>query len=283
MGFPADSPAGKSITAGREVAPDFPREWYEFVHPEDPLHYFSIDLTWVESTWSCRFGTPECLGINEAIPEVGCCTHGAFMADEQDRDDLYNAVAELPAKYWQLRPAETDSYIANADITELEPWLEWDEDDIKTKVVDGACIFANRAGHPTGPGCALHQYAMAAGKNIVGSKPEVCWQVPFSRVDAYEERPDGQEILRTTIGEYDRRQWGSGGEDFDWWCSGSPQCHTPRVDDYAVPVWRSMKQELIGLIGEKPYEVIARLCEARAGHIGAVTQEHPATAYASNL
>lgn len=284
LGFPASSPAGKSIAAGREVPPDFPREWFEFVHPEDPLHSFTIDLTWVESTWSCRFGTPECLGMHEEIREVGCCNHGAYMADEQDRDDLYNAVAELPAKYWQLRPKDTDSFLANGDITELEPWLEWDEEDnMKTKVVDGGCIFANRNGHPTGPGCALHQYAMAAGKNIVGSKPEVCWQVPFSREDAYEERPDGQEILRTTIGEYDRRQWGSGGEDFDWWCSGAPSCHAPRNDADAIPVWRSMKAELIALIGEAPYEVLAAHCEARGLAPDVAKQKHPAATQASNL
>ena len=67
LGFPADSPAGRSIAAGREVAPDFPREWLEFVHPEDPHHYFSIDLTWLESTWTCRFGTPQCHGIDESL------------------------------------------------------------------------------------------------------------------------------------------------------------------------------------------------------------------------
>lgn len=301
LGFPADSPAGRSITAGREVAPDFPREWFEFIHPEDPHHYFSIDLTWAESTWSCRFGTPQCLGINEAFSVVGCCIHGAYLSDEFDRDDLYNAVAAMPARYWQLRPAEVDSYLANADPTQLEPWLEWDDTDtdtdteeddgphFKTKVVDGACIFANRTGATTGPGCALHQWAVADGRPLVGSKPEVCWQVPFSREDSWQERPDGQEILRTTIGEYDRRQWGGGGEDFDWWCTGDPTCHTPssRIDATAQPLWRSMQDELIALIGQKPYEVLARHCAARQLLPAKAKATHPATAaargQASNL
>lgn len=288
LGFPATSPAGKSIQAGRETTPDFPREWFEFVHPDDPTHYFSLDLTWLESTWSCRFGTPECLGIDESFPVVGCCIHGAYIADETDRDDLYNAVAEMPAKYWQLRPAETDSYIANADPTVLEPWLEWDdteeEDDgphIKTRVVDGACIFANRTTDGTGPGCALHQWAVAEGRNIIGSKPEVCWQVPFSREDAYEERSDGEEILRTTIGEYDRRQWGGGGEDFDWWCTSAPSCHAPQGEGAATPVWQSMKDELTALIGEKPYEVVARHCAARAKVPAEAKSIHPAAGAAA--
>ncbi|WCZ37908.1 hypothetical protein [Corynebacterium jeddahense] len=285
LGFPSDSPAGRSITAGREIRPDFPREWFEFVHPEDPNHIFSIDLTWLESTWSCRFGTPECKGIDETRPALGCCIHGAYIADEEDRDTVFAAVKAMDPQFWQLRPAETDAFFAADDPTWLEPWLEWVEEDtealdpdedegphIKTKVVDGACIFANRPGHPTGPGCALHQWAMAEGRDIVGSKPEVCWQVPFSREDAWEERTDGQEILRTTIGEYHRRQWGGGGEDFDWWCTAAPACHTG-----ATPVWQSMKDELIGLIGEEPYGVVAKHCEKRMQLDDDLRATHPAT------
>lgn len=271
--------------AGRETRPDFPREWFEFVHPEDPNHIFSIDLTWLESTWSCRFGTPECKGIDETRPALGCCIHGAYIADEEDRDTVFAAVKAMDPQFWQLRPAETDAFFAADDPTWLEPWLEWDEEDtealdpdedegphIRTKVVDGACIFANRPGHPTGPGCALHQWAMAEGRDIVGSKPEVCWQVPFSREDAWEERTDGQEILRTTIGEYHRRQWGGGGEDFDWWCTAAPACHTG-----ATPVWQSMKDELIGLIGEEPYGVVAKHCEKRMQLDDDLRATHPAT------
>ena len=129
LGFPKNSPAGKSIRAGHELPPDFPREWFEFTHPDDPHHYFSIDLTWLESTWSCRFGTPQCRGISEELPVVGCCIHGAYLSDESDRDDLYNAVAEMPAKYWQLRPDDVDSYLAAGDPVVLEPWLEWDDDE----------------------------------------------------------------------------------------------------------------------------------------------------------
>ena len=289
LGFPADSPAGRSIAAGRETAQEFPREWFEFVHPEDPDHTFSLDLTWLESTWSCRFGTSQCLGIDESNQAVGCCIHGAYIADEEDRDTVYNSVALMPAKYWQLRPADTDEFFKADDPTWLEPWLVWDDSDeeddgphIKTKVVDGACIFANRPGHPTGAGCALHQWAMAEGHNIVGTKPEVCWQVPFSREDEWQERSDGHEILRTTIGEYDRRQWGDGGEDFDWWCTASPQCHTPN-NGSLKPIWQSMKDELIALIGEVPYAIVAKHGEARANLPQEAKATHPATDQASNL
>lgn len=281
LGFPADSPAGRSVSAGRETPPDFPREWFEFVHPDDPTRLFTIDLTWLESTWSCRFGTPECLGIDETNSAVGCCNHGAYIADEEDRDTVYEAVKAMDKKFWQLRPADTDEFFAAGDPTWLEPWLEYDDTDpeedpegphIKTKVIDGACIFANRPGHETGTGCALHQWAVAEGRDIVGSKPEVCWQVPFSREDSWEERSDGPEILRTTIGEYDRRQWGGGGEDFDWWCTAAPSCHSG-----STPVWRSMATELAALIGDKPYEIVAQHCAKRAKLGDELKATHPAT------
>ncbi|MCG7250915.1 hypothetical protein MHK10_11505 [Corynebacterium striatum] len=283
LGFPATSPAAACILAGREEAPDFPREWFEFTNPADPLHVFSIDLTWVESHYTCQFGTSACHGIDKQQPDVGCCVHGAYMADETDREQLYDAVERMPAKYWQLRPAGVDKYLAEEDPTELEPWLVWDELDgddgepepaLKTPIVDGACIFANRAGWATGAGCALHQWAMAEGEELTVVKPEVCWQLPLRRHEEYEERPDGQEILRTTIGEYDRRGWGGGGEDFDWYCSTDAACHTS-----PEPMWRSQKTELIALMGEECYAILADHCAARAqaAAAGVKLTRHPAS------
>ena len=81
----------------------------------------------------------------------------------------------------------------------------------ETQVIDGACIFANRAGWLWRAGCALHQWAVAHDVDHVKAKPDVCWQLPLRRLEAYEDRPDGHEILRTTITEYDRG-WGGGGE-----------------------------------------------------------------------
>lgn len=278
LGFPSDSPAAESIRRGDELPPDFPREWFEFTNPEDPLHQITIDLTWVESHWQCGFGTAACKGISFDNPAVGCCGHGAFLVDDTDRAQLVDAVNRMPAKYWQFRPAVLDE-------GDLEPWLEWDELDdeegnpepaLKTVVVDGACIFANRPGWGTGAGCALHQWAVATGEDLTVVKPEVCWQLPLRRLEAYEDRPDGVEILRTTITEYNRRGWGNGGEDFDWYCTTAPGCHGS-----GVPIWKSHKAELIALIGSGSYDILAEHCMRRAA--GSVFSVHPATAAISGL
>ena len=54
--------------------------------------------------------------------------------------------------------------------------------------------FANR----DGSGCALHQWGVDNGEDLTVVKPEVCWQLPLRRLEDYEERTDGEEILRTT-------------------------------------------------------------------------------------
>ncbi|APM36749.1 hypothetical protein [Corynebacterium diphtheriae] len=276
LGFPAMSPAAASIRRGDELPPDFPRQWYEFTNPEDPLHQFSIDLTWLESSYRCAFGTSACHGIDTAQPTVGCCVHGAFLSDEEDRDQLYDAVEKMPAHYWELRPAGVDAYLADPDPTQIEPWLVWDELDdeegnpepaLKTTLVDGACIFANRKN----PGCAIHQWALDAGEDLTVVKPEVCWQLPLRRLEAYEDRADGVEILRTTITEYDRRGWGNGGEDFDWYCTTDPHCHTSDK-----PMWITHEAELRALMGDASYEVLAQHCAARQ-KAGIPLAPHPAS------
>src|SRR5690625_5867830 len=80
---------------------------------------------------------------------------------------------------------------------------------------------------------------MAENQELTVVKPEVCWQLPIRRHEEWEERTDGQEILRTTLGEYDRRGWGNGGEDFDWYCTTDSACHNS-----PEPMWSSHISEL---------------------------------------
>ena len=64
----------------RETAPDFPREWIEFVDPADHLGVVRADLTWLLSSWTCVYGRG-CEGVVEGRADDGCCSHGAFYAD----------------------------------------------------------------------------------------------------------------------------------------------------------------------------------------------------------
>ncbi|WP_459611974.1 hypothetical protein [Corynebacterium urogenitale] len=289
-GYPEGTNADLSIKAGRELPADYPREWFEFLDPADPEHVIQVDLTWLLSTYRCRFGTEACPGIDATNPDVGCCVHGAFLTDADDREALAEIASQLTDADWQLRPsAEVDAWKREQVASEkergntkkdaeanhgygetvgaLEPWLEWDELEndegemepaLKTLTVDGACIFANRAGFPAGSGCALHAWAVKNDVDLTVAKPEVCWQLPLRRLEDWETRPDGVEQLRTTITEYNRRGWGNGGEDFDWFCSTDPACHAG-----SGAMWRTHRDELVELIGEPAYEVLAEHCAER--------------------
>ncbi|MDG3016356.1 hypothetical protein [Speluncibacter jeojiensis] len=250
-----------------EVDPDFPREWIEFVDPADPERLIQADLTWLLSRWTCVFGTPACQGTVAGRPDDGCCSHGAFLSDEDDRDRLDAAVADLTDEDWQFR-AKGLSKKGYVEEDELE-----DEPALRTRRHQGACIFLNRPGFPGGPGCALHRMALRTGRHPLEVKPDVCWQLPVRRTEEWEERPDGTQILRTVIGEYDRRGWGPGGADLHWYCTGDPAAHVG-----SEAVWQSYGPELTALIGDEAYAELAVLCKRRAG-LGLIAV-HPATAEA---
>jgi hypothetical protein len=257
-----------------ETPLDIPRVWVEFPDPEQnpaegpPRQVFRVDLTWLTSSWTCIFGRG-CPGIYDGRPDDGCCTLGAHFSDEDDEKRVRRWVRKLTPLTWQRHAA---GQRRSGGWTEVD-----DEGARKTRVVDGACIFLNDKGFPGGYGCALHHLAAAEGVDHVHTKPDVCWQLPLRRTYRTVERPDGSSYLEVTIAEYDRRGWGEGGHDLDWYCTGNTEAH---VGDR--PVYRSMEPELRELVGDAAYEEIARQCEA----VSPVRKRlplfvHPATAAAS--
>ncbi|MGL4745980.1 MAG: hypothetical protein ACRCXL_16545 [Dermatophilaceae bacterium] len=238
-----------------ETPLDTPRTWAEFTDPDEPGQRFRIDLTWLTSSWTCIFGSG-CRGIDAARPDDGCCTLGAHLTDDDDVARVRTAAAELGEDEWQMHPGYGRS--GDRSPARLGAWSEIEEGGARvTRVVDGACIFLNRPGFPAGAGCALHQHAVLTGTPPHEAKPDVCWQLPIRRSYRTVERPDDTSYLEVTITEYDRRGWGPGGHDLDWYCSGNPEAHVGRE-----PVFRSSAAELVALIGQAAYDVLALRCEA---------------------
>ena len=64
----------------------------------------------------------------------------------------------------------------------------------------------------------------------------MCWQLPIRRSYRTVKRPDDSSYLEVSIAEYDRRGWGPGGHDLDWYCSGNPEAHVGRE-----PVYRTAR------------------------------------------
>ena len=229
-----------------EVDLVFPRVWVEFADPADDSQVFRCDLTFLTSNWMCIFGQG-CPGIYADRPEDGCCTLGAHFSDEDDEKRVRRFVRKLDRKGWQFY-----------DEGRRDGWIETDDDgERKTAVHEGACIFLNRPGFPAGAGCALHALALRQGLHPLETKPDVCWQLPIRRTFREVERPDGTSCTEVSIGEYDRRGWGPGGHDLDWYCSGNTEAHVG-----TQPVYVSNAPELIELMGQAGYDELADHCEA---------------------
>ena len=235
-----------------EVDLDFPRAWVEFGDPADPDQVFRCDLTWLTSSYTCIFGQG-CHGIYKTSPDTGCCTLGAHFSDKDDEKRVASYVAQLDADTWQFRP---EGKVRRRD------WVETDDEGARktlTVEVDGqeACIFHNRTDFPLGAGCALHALAIQQDRHPLETKPDVCWQLPIRRSFRDVQRPDGTSYTEVAISEYDRRGWGPGGHDLDWYCSGNTEAHNA-----PEPLYVTSAPELVELMGAAAYDELATHCAA---------------------
>jgi hypothetical protein len=249
-----------------EVDLVFPRAFVEFVNPADDSEVMRCDLTWLTSSYTCIFGQG-CKGIYATSPDTGCCTLGAHFAGKEDEKRVAGFVAQLDEKLWQFKP--------EGRAARKKDWIETDDEgERKTLVVevDGqqACIFHNRTDFHLGAGCALHALAYVQGRNPLETKPDVCWQLPIRRTFRTVERTDGSSYTEVSIGEYDRRGWGPGGHDLDWYCSGNTEAHVA-----VEPVYVTSAPELTELMGEAAYAELVRHCEAHLRSRSALAL-HPA-------
>jgi hypothetical protein len=225
-----------------------PRAFIEFADPDDPAQMFRCDLTWLTSQYMCIFGQG-CAGIYAERPDDGCCTLGAHFADKGDEKRVRGFVKQLDPTQWQFHAAGT---------ARRNAWVETDDDgERKTAVHEDACIFLNRPGFPGGEGCSLHGLALRLGLHPLETKPDVCWQLPIRRTFREVELPDGTAYTEVSIGEYDRRGWGPGGHDLDWYCSGNPEAHVA-----PDPLYVTNAAELVELMGRAAYDQLVEHCEA---------------------
>src|SRR5205807_2565945 len=123
---------------------DFPRQWVEFVNPDDEDEIFRIDLTWLLSSWTCIFGSG-CKGIVKNRADDGCCSHGAFYAEKADEKRVEKFARDLTDDEWQYRKQGL-----KGGITEVEDGKR------RTRRLNGACIFLNRPGFADGQGGVRH-------------------------------------------------------------------------------------------------------------------------------
>ncbi len=73
----------------------------------------------------------------------------------------------------------------------------------------------------------------------------MCWQLPLRLTQSTDEN----ERTTHTLREWQRRDWGEGGDEFHWWCTESPEAFVGRR-----PVYEELKDEIIALVGKRRYQ-----------------------------
>ncbi len=207
-----------------------------------------FDVTFLTSDWSCIFGRG-CKGVltedyTEAVQ--GCCSYGAHFTGDEDVRHTQAMAERLSPAVWQFHEEGQRLGVVEAD----------DSGARTTPLVDDACVFLNRPGFATGPGCAFHYAAVEAGERHLDWMPEVCWQLPLRRVDETDEHGH----VTSTVREWKRRDWGEGGFEFHWWCTDAPDAFVGRE-----PVYVAMADELAAIVGEVPHQLLREHLDARLG------------------
>ncbi|MDP1820014.1 MAG: hypothetical protein Q8K58_09015 [Acidimicrobiales bacterium] len=226
--------------------PEDLHEWVSFEDPDEDRTWV-FDLTYLTSPWKCIFGEG-CQGVLTGPAEdlqQGCCSYGAHFVDEDDELTTLAYAARLTREQWQHKEVAR---------RKGGPTKRSKEGEIKTRLVDGACIFLNRVGFAGGIGCALHRGALEAGERPLDWKPDVCWQLPL-RLD---EHTDDDGHVTSTLREWKRRDWGVGGFEFHWWCTDDPQAF---VDHRRV--YESNRDEIVELVGPVAYALLVEYLVAR--------------------
>ncbi len=230
------------MPAGAEGA----HEWVSLADPREDRTWL-FDVTFLESSWACIYGRG-CQGVltaPAADKQQGCCSYGAHFTGEDDAARVLRAASRLTAEQWQFRKKAEQAG---------GPVRRTRSGEIVSRLTRDACIFLNRPGFAGGAGCALHRAALEAGEEPLDWKPDVCWQLPLRR----EDQTSGTGHVTSTIRQWERRDWGDGGFDFEWWC-------TEAADAFAgtSPVYKSLRSELTALTGSEVYAAIAAYLDKR--------------------
>src|SRR5207247_9004992 len=145
------APVSTGAKGNGAAAPDDAHEWVSFDDPEEDRTWI-FDVTFLLSHWGCIFGRG-CQGVlTGPTPELaqGCCSYGAHFVDAADRRRVERAAKTMTPDEWQFRRQGLARGVTKTN----------QKGESMTRLVDGACVFLNRPGFGSGPGCALH-YAAA--------------------------------------------------------------------------------------------------------------------------
>ena len=227
-----------------EVAPDFPRAWVEFDDPGDKTQRFKCDLTWLASRWSCIFGAG-CQGIYADRPDDGCCTLGAHFSDKADEKRTKQFVKLLGPDDWQFYDVGS-------------PQERLDRDRRGRRAQDRRARGRLHLPEPARASTAARAARCTAGRSATATtrsrpSPTSAGSCRSAGLFREVERGDKTSYTEVTITEYDRRGWGEGGHDLDWYCSGNTEAHGAHRAGLRLERTRAVE-----LMGQAAYDILRR-------------------------
>ena len=157
------------------------------------------------------------------------------------------AAATLSREQWQFRAQ------GRRKAGVLKRDAKGDDDD---PLVDGACIFLNRPGHPGGAGRALHARGDRPGRAAPSAQAR-CLLAIAAAPRGHRRRERARDKLARRV-EAETR--GEGGGEFSWWCTESPSAFSGRE-----PVYLSLRDELVAMVGDGVYDLLAAYLRAGKG------------------
>ena len=257
---PARGPIPRSGKARRRVAPWLrprstpPASGWSSPTPPTPGQRFRCDLTWLTSSWTCIFGSG-CQGIYADRPDDGCCTLGAHFTDEDDVKRVKAVVKELGEDEWQHHPGSTK-------VSRLDRDRGRRRSRPRSSTAPASSSTA-RASRPA-PAARCTSTRCSPARSRTPSSPTSAGSCRSGAPTARSSCPTGRRGWRSRITEYDRRGWGPGGHDLDWYCSA-----TPRRTSAASRSSAATAASCVELMGEDAYAELEIRCEAHLASVKA--------------
>ena len=222
-----------------EVDLVFPRAFVEFADPGDADQVFRCDLTWLTSRYTLhlRAGLP---GHLRRRPRHRVL-HARRALRRQGRREAGR----------RLRRTARRPTCGSSEPDRQGPQGRLDRDRRRGRPQDpgrrvrrpvGVHLPQPRRTSRPAPAAPCTRWRSQQGRNPLETKPDVCWQLPIRRTFRNVERQDDTSYTEVSIGEYDRRGWGPGGHDLDWYCSGQhrgPHRRRARSTSPTRPSWSS--------------------------------------------
>jgi hypothetical protein len=191
----------------------------------DEPRTFAFDLTFLTSPWRCIYGGG-CQGVLTAAAADLEQGCCSYGAHLIDEDDANDVLTAAD------RLTDAQWQYRRLAVRRGGPIRRDRKGTLVTRLVGEACIFLNRPGFPGGAGCALHRAALEAGERPLDWKPDVCWQLPLRLVESTDE----------TTGQV-----------------------TPEAFTAHEPVYATLRDEIVELVGEWAYDQLVAHVEGEGG------------------